>query len=149
MFYSLFLIEINFSNEKTSHFSYSNNNNNANTNNNNNNVEPDNKSIQTEYDSIKSSFSKRLNELNKTELSHTNAFLPQATSVHHQVPLNHPNSTSKSHTPLLASKHGTTSHSSLSNNWIQLKNHSAKCNIMVKKLRRGNKRSKSLPAKFK
>jgi hypothetical protein len=34
------------------------------------------------------------------------------------------------------------------NNWVPMKNHSVKCNIMLKKMRRGNKRSKSLPAKF-
>lgn len=33
--------------------------------------------------------------------------------------------------------------------WINYKSHSSKCNIIIKKLRRGNKRSKSLPAKFK
>ncbi|CAF1017246.1 unnamed protein product [Brachionus calyciflorus] len=32
--------------------------------------------------------------------------------------------------------------------WVNYKSHSSKCNIIVKKLRRGNKRSKSLPAKF-
>ena len=34
------------------------------------------------------------------------------------------------------------------NNWVPMRNHSVKCNIMLKKMRRGNKRSKSLPAKF-
>lgn len=34
------------------------------------------------------------------------------------------------------------------NDWVNLKTHSAKCNIMLRKKRRGNKRSKSLPSKF-
>lgn len=33
--------------------------------------------------------------------------------------------------------------------WINYKAHSSKCNIIIKKMRRGNKRSKSLPSKFK
>lgn len=32
---------------------------------------------------------------------------------------------------------------------VALKQHSAKCNVMLRKMRRGNKRSKSLPSKFK
>jgi len=36
-----------------------------------------------------------------------------------------------------------------SNNLIPFKQHSSRCNITLRKLRRGNKRSKSLPCKFK
>jgi hypothetical protein len=35
------------------------------------------------------------------------------------------------------------------NNWVNVRTHTAKCNIMLRKKRRGNKRSKSLPSKFK
>jgi hypothetical protein len=39
-------------------------------------------------------------------------------------------------------------YSAVSVNWASMKNHSAKCNITLKKKRRGNKRSKSLPSRF-
>lgn len=39
--------------------------------------------------------------------------------------------------------------SNVGSGFVTLKQHSAKCNIMLRKMRRGNKRSKSLPAKFK
>ena len=38
--------------------------------------------------------------------------------------------------------------SSNAGNWVPVKHHSAKCNIMLRKTRRGYKRSKSLPPKF-
>jgi hypothetical protein len=34
-------------------------------------------------------------------------------------------------------------------NWVPLRHHTAKCNIMLRKMRRGAKRSKSLPSRFK
>jgi hypothetical protein len=34
-------------------------------------------------------------------------------------------------------------------NWVPLRHHTAKCNIMLRKMRRGAKRSKSLPSSFK
>ena len=85
-----------------------------------------------EYEFNKPNFAKRFSEFGRIEPCVVQSSSTVTPLVHHKQ------------TPSLSK-----SNPSQTPNWIAPKNHSAKCNIMLKKLRRGNKRSKSLPAKFK